>query len=181
MEKIKITLDVNGNACEVEVAPNDTLLEVLRNDLDLTGSKESCGEGACGSCTIHMDGKPVRSCLTLALEAVGSKIKTVEGLANGDQLSDLQESFINHGAVQCGFCTPGMLMAADALLNKKSNKNSNPNRDEVKKAIAGHVCRCTGYVKIVDAVEHTNHSHEGCPDCGPHCHTDDKIDDNGGK
>ncbi len=170
MEKIKISLDVNGKTCEVEVAPNDTLLEVLRNDLDLTGSKESCGEGACGSCTIHMDGKPVRSCLTLALEAVGSKIKTVEGLADGDQLSDLQESFINHGAVQCGFCTPGMLMAADALLNDKSR----PDRKEVKKAIAGHVCRCTGYVKIVDAIEHTNHSHEGCPDCGPHCHTDDK-------
>ncbi len=176
MEKIKITLDVNGNACDLEVEPNDTLLEVLRNDLDLTGSKESCGEGACGSCTIHMDGKPVRSCLTLALEAVGSKIKTVEGLADGDQLSDLQESFINHGAVQCGFCTPGMLMSADALLNETPN----PNRDEVKKAIAGNVCRCTGYAKIVDAVGHANHSHEGCPDCGPHCHTDNQTDDNTG-
>ncbi|MCF6239428.1 MAG: (2Fe-2S)-binding protein, partial [Candidatus Marinimicrobia bacterium] len=148
------------------VAPNDTLLEVLRNDLDLTGSKESCGEGACGSCTIHMDGKPVRSCLTLALEACGSKIKTVEGLADGDQLTHLQESFINHGAVQCGFCTPGMLMAADALLNE----NPDPDRNEVKKAIAGHVCRCTGYAKIVNAVGHANHSHKGCPDC----HADDK-------
>ncbi len=170
MEKIKITLDVNGKPCEVEVAPNDTLLEVLRDDLDLTGSKESCGEGACGSCTIHMDGKPVRSCLTLALEAQGSKIKTVEGLADGDKLSDLQESFIQHGAVQCGFCTPGMLMSADALLNE----NPNPDRDEVKKAIAGNVCRCTGYAKIVDAVAHTGHPHEGCPDCGPHCHNEDK-------
>ena len=101
MEKIKITLNVNGQLCELMVAPNDTLLEVLRDDLDLTGSKESCGEGACGSCTVHIDGKPVRSCLTLALEAEGSKIKTVEGLANGDQLTDLQQSFINHGAVQC--------------------------------------------------------------------------------
>lgn len=172
MEKIKITLDVNGKPCEIEVAPNDTLLEVLRDELDLTGSKESCGEGACGSCTIHLDGKPVRSCLTLALEAVGNKIKTVEGLADGDQLSELQESFINHGAVQCGFCTPGMLMSADALLNG----NPNPDRDEVKRAIAGNICRCTGYAKIVDAVTHTGQPHEGCPDCGPHCHPDSQSD-----
>ncbi len=177
MERIKITLDVNGKPCEVEVAHNDTLLEVLRDGLDLTGSKESCGEGACGSCTIHMDGKPVRSCLTLALEAVGSTIKTVEGLANGDKLSELQESFVNHGAVQCGFCTSGMLMSADALLNA----NPNPNRDEVKKAIAGNICRCTGYTKIVDAVAHTGQPHEGCPDCGPHCHTDGHSDAKGGK
>lgn len=170
MEKIKITLKVNGNACDVLVATNDTLLEVLRDELGLTGSKESCGEGACGSCTIHMDGKPVRSCLTLALEAQGCEIKTVEGLANGDQLSDLQESFIHHGAVQCGFCTPGMLMSADALLKE----NPNPDRKEVRKAIAGNICRCTGYAKIVNAVAHATHSHEGCPDCGPHCHSENK-------
>ncbi len=170
MEKIKITLKVNGNACDVLVAPNDTLLEVLRDELGLTGSKESCGEGACGSCTIHMDGKPVRSCLTLALEAQGCEIKTVEGLANGDQLSDLQESFIHHGAVQCGFCTPGMLMSADALLKE----NPNPDRKEVRKAIAGNICRCTGYAKIVNAVAHATHPHEGCPDCGPHCHSENK-------
>jgi carbon-monoxide dehydrogenase small subunit len=159
MEKIRITLDVNGKLCELMVAPNDTLLEVLRDDLDLTGSKESCGEGACGSCTVHIDGKPVRSCLTLALEAEGSKIKTVEGLANGDQLTDLQESFINHGAVQCGFCTPGMLMSADALLNE------NP------------ICRCTGYAKIVDAVAHAGHPHAGCPDCEPDSLSESKGED----
>jgi carbon-monoxide dehydrogenase small subunit len=170
MEKIRITLDVNGQRCELMVAPNDTLLEVLRDDLDLTGSKESCGEGACGSCTVHIDGKPVRSCLTLALEAEGSKIKTVEGLANGDQLTDLQESFINHGAVQCGFCSPGMLMSADALLNE----NPNPDRTEVRKSLAGNICRCTGYAKIVDAVAHASHPHERCPDCEPYCSSENK-------
>ena len=163
MEKIRITLDVNGKLCDLMVAPNDTLLEVLRDDLDLTGSKESCSEGVCGSCTVHLDGKPVRSCLTLALEAEGCRIKTVEGLANGDQLTDLQEYFINHGAVQCGFCTPGMLMSADALLNE----NPNPDKREVKKALAGNICRCTGYAKIVEAVVHTSHPHQGCPDCVP--------------
>lgn len=170
MENIEITLDINGKPQTVTVAPNDTLLEVLRDQLDMTGSKESCGEGACGSCTIHMDGHPVRSCLTLALEAVGSKIKTVEGLANGDDLSDLQESFVNHGAVQCGFCTPGMLMSADALLAE----NPNPDKDQVKKALAGNICRCTGYSKIVEAVAHAGHPHDGCPDCGPHCHSQGK-------
>lgn len=170
MEKINITLNVNGKSHDLLVAPNDTLLEVLREQLDLTGSKESCGEGVCGSCTIHMDGKPVRSCLTLALEAEGCEIKTVEGLADGDQLSDLQESFINHGAVQCGFCTPGMLMSADALLAE----NPNPTRDEVKKAMAGNICRCTGYAKILDAVEHTGNPNDKCPDCRPHDHLENK-------
>lgn len=170
MKKIRITLDVNGKPCELEVAPNDTLLEVLRDDMDLTGSKESCGEGVCGSCTVHLDGKPIRSCLTLALEAEGSKIKTVEGLADGDQLTDLQESFINHGAVQCGFCTPGMLMSADALLNE----NPNPDRKEIRKALAGNICRCTGYAKIVDAVAHASHSNEECPDCRPTCRSESK-------
>jgi len=143
MEKIQITLDINNKPYDVRVYPNDTLLEVLRDELDLTGSKESCGEGVCGSCTVHMDGKPVRSCLTLALEAVGSKIKTVEGLASGEDLSDLQQSFIDHGAVQCGFCTPGMLMSADALLNV----NPRPDEKTIRKALAGNICRCT------------------CPDC----------------
>lgn len=167
MEKIDITLDINGNPRTVKAAPNDTLLEVLRDQLDLTGSKESCGEGVCGSCTVQMDGNPVRSCLTLALEARGSRIRTVEGLADGDHLSDLQESFVNHGAVQCGFCTPGMLMSADAFLAK----NPAPDKDDIKKALAGNICRCTGYAKIVEAVAHTGHSRNGCPDCGPHCHS----------
>ncbi len=161
MEKIQITLNINDKPCDVMVCPNDTLLEVLRDELDLTGSKESCGEGVCGSCTIHMDGKPVRSCLTLVMEAVGTKIKTVEGLANGDDLSDLQQSFIDHGAVQCGFCTPGMLMSADALLKE----NPCPDDKTIRKALAGNICRCTGYAKIVDAVAHTGNPQDHCPDC----------------
>ncbi|MCK5835660.1 MAG: (2Fe-2S)-binding protein [Desulfobacula sp.] len=161
MEKIHITLDINDKPCEVMVYPNDTLLEVLRDELDLTGSKESCGEGVCGSCTIQMDGKPVRSCLTLALEAQGTKIKTVEGLANEEELSDLQQSFIDHGAVQCGFCTPGMLITADALLKE----NPRPDKKTIRKALAGNICRCTGYAKIIEAVAHTNNPQESCPDC----------------
>lgn len=161
MEKIQITLNINDKPCEVMVYPNDTLLEVLRDELDLTGSKESCGEGICGSCTVHMDGKPVRSCLTLVMEAVGTKIKTVEGLANGDDLSDLQQSFIDHGAVQCGFCTPGMLMSADALLNE----NRKPDEKTIRKSLAGNICRCTGYAKIVEAVAHAGNPQDHCPDC----------------
>jgi len=161
MEKIQIILNINDKPCEVMVYPNDTLLEVLRNELDLTGSKESCGEGICGSCTVHMDGKPVRSCLTLAMEAQGTNIKTVEGLANGDELSDLQQSFIDHGAVQCGFCTPGMLMSADALLNE----NHKPEEKTIRKALAGNICRCTGYAKIVEAVAHAGNPQDHCPDC----------------
>jgi len=161
MDKIQINLNINDKPCEVMVYPNDTLLEVLRDELDLTGSKESCGEGVCGSCTVHMDGKPVRSCLTLAMEAQGTNIKTVEGLANGDELSDLQQSFIDHGAVQCGFCTPGMLMSADALLNE----NHKPDEKTVRKALAGNICRCTGYAKIVEAVAHAGNPQDHCPDC----------------
>ena len=164
MKKKEIILDINGQDQTVLVAPNDTLLEVLRDQLDLTGSKESCGEGVCGSCTIHLDGKPVRSCLTLALEAEGGKIKTVEGLADGDRLSDLQQSFIDHGAVQCGFCTPGMLMTADALLAQ----NPTPDKEEIKRALAGNICRCTGYVKIIQAVDHAGRPQKDCPDCLPH-------------
>lgn len=161
MKKIEITLDINGKLHEVMIHPNDILLDVLRDQLDMTGSKESCGEGVCGSCTIHMDGKPVRSCLTLAMEARGSKIKTVEGLADGDELSDLQQSFIDHGAVQCGFCTPGMLMSADALLKE----NPKPDENAIRKALAGNICRCTGYAKIVEAVAHTSQPRDNCCDC----------------
>lgn len=171
MEKIRITLNINDTPCEVMVYPNDTLLEVLRDELDLTGSKESCGEGICGSCTVHMDGKPVRSCLTLVMEAVGTKIKTVEGLADGDELSDLQQSFIDHGAVQCGFCTPGMLMSADALLNE----NPDPDEKTIRKAIAGNICRCTGYAKIVEAVAHAGNPQDHCPDCDSGCKTGSKT------
>ncbi len=163
MEKIQIFLNINNKPCEVMIYSNDTLLEVLRDQLDLTGSKESCGEGVCGSCTVHMDGNPVRSCLTLAMEAVGTKITTVEGLANDEQLSDLQQSFIDHGAVQCGFCTPGMLMSADALLKE----NSRPDEKTIRKALAGNICRCTGYAKIVAAVAHAGNPQDHCPDCKP--------------
>ena len=161
MEKIDLTLNINDKPVEVLISPNDTLLEVLRDHLDLTGSKESCGEGVCGSCTVQLDGKPVRSCLTLALEAEGATIRTVEGLADGDTLSPLQESFINHGAIQCGFCTPGMLMTADALLKE----NPDPDEETIKKALSGNICRCTGYAKIVEAVAHTAHPQDQCPDC----------------
>ena len=163
MEKIDITLDINNTPYTLSVYPNETLLEVLREQLDLTGAKEGCGEGACGSCTVQMDGAPVRSCLTLALEAQGSKIVTVEGLAKEDELTDLQESFINHGAVQCGFCTSGMLMSADALLKK----NPSPDDDDIRTALAGHVCRCTGYSKIIQAVSHTASPDTDCCDCNP--------------
>lgn len=175
MEKIEITLTINETAYPVRVLPNDTLLEVLRDQLDLTGSKEGCDEGICGSCTVHMDGKPVRSCLTLALEARGTRIKTVEGLAQGDTLSDLQQSFVDHGAVQCGFCTPGMLMSADALLAKVPH----PDERTIRQALAGNICRCTGYAKIVTAVAHAGNPKDHCPDCkstANHSMADNSID-----
>ena len=147
-EKIPLTLQVNGETHQIDVAPNRTLLEVLREDLDLTGAKEGCGEGICGSCTVLMDGRPVRSCLTLAMEAENVQITTVEGLASGSEPNDLQKAFIVHGAVQCGFCTPGMLMSATALLNE----NPAPDAAAVKQAMSGNICRCTGYTKILEAV-----------------------------
>jgi aerobic carbon-monoxide dehydrogenase small subunit len=152
MKRTQLTLNINDKIYELEIAPHLTLLEVLRDELNLTGSKDGCNEGACGSCTVHMDGMPIRSCLTLAVEAKNRKIKTVEGLADGDKISLLQQSFIDHGAVQCGFCTPGMLMASDDLLAKEIN----PDEIKIRKAISGHVCRCTGYAKIVEAVANTS-------------------------
>jgi carbon-monoxide dehydrogenase small subunit len=149
MKKIPIVLNVNSEEYDLSIAPNLTLLEVLRDELELTGTKESCGEGVCGSCTVLCDGLPIRSCLTLAVEVQGVEITTVEGLRLEDgQLDLLQQAFIDHGAVQCGFCTPGMLMSAKAFLNK----HSNPNESDIRKAISGNICRCTGYAKIVDAI-----------------------------
>lgn len=148
MEKLTIRLTVNGDDYEVAVPPNKTLLETLRNDLGLTGAKEGCQDGTCGSCTVLLDGKPVRSCLILAAEAEGKDILTVEGLAQGGKLNPIQEAFVNYGAVQCGFCTPGMIMAAKALLDT----NPSPTEAEVRRAISGNLCRCTGYVKIVEAI-----------------------------
>jgi carbon-monoxide dehydrogenase small subunit len=149
MKKLAISLVVNGDEHDLYVSPNRTLLEVLREDLELIGTKESCGEGVCGSCTVLCDGLPIRSCLTLAAEVQGSEISTVEGLRMADgQLDPLQQSFIDHGAVQCGFCTPGVLMSARAFLNQ----NPNPSEIDIRKAISGNICRCTGYTKVVEAV-----------------------------
>ena len=161
MREKDVILKINGKSQRVHVRSNETLLDVLRERLDMTGAKEGCGEGVCGSCTVQMDGKPVRSCLTLAVEADGSEIRTVEGLAHDEQLSPLQQSFIDHGAVQCGFCTSGMLISADALLSE----NPKPDEKTIRKAISGNICRCTGYAKIVEAVAHAAQPDEHCPDC----------------
>lgn len=143
-----IQLQVNGEPYEVAVEPSRTLLEVLRENLGLTGTKEACDIGECGACTVLVDGQAVLSCLTLATDAEGKDILTIEGLAVGGTIHPLQRAFVEHGAIQCGFCTPGMIMSAKALLSL----NPTPTVAEVKKAIAGNLCRCTGYKKIVDAV-----------------------------
>jgi carbon-monoxide dehydrogenase small subunit len=146
---LPISLTVNQEEYDLYVSSNRTLLEVLREDLELTGTKESCGEGVCGSCTVLCDGLPIRSCLTLAVEVQGAEITTVEGLlTENGQLDPVQQSFIDHGAVQCGFCTSGMLMSTRAFLNQ----NPNPSETDVRKAISGNICRCTGYTKIVEAI-----------------------------
>ena len=146
---LPISLTVNQEEYDLYVPSNRTLLEVLREDLELTGTKESCGEGVCGSCTVLCDGLPIRSCLTLAVEVKGAEITTVEGLLiEKGQLDPVQQSFIDHGAVQCGFCTPGILMSTMAFLNQ----NPNPSEADVRKAISGNICRCTGYAKIVEAI-----------------------------
>lgn len=146
--KVTIVLRVNGNSYQVEVEPRRTLLEVLRDELKLTGTKEGCGEGECGACTVLMDGEPVTSCLVLAVDAKEKEILTIEGVAQGEKLHTLQEAFIQHGAIQCGFCTPGMILSAKAL----TDRNCHPSEQEVRWAIAGNLCRCTGYQKIVEAV-----------------------------
>ena len=146
--KHKISFVINGEAKEVEIEPNRTLLKMLREDLDLIGAKEGCGAGECGACTVLVDNKAVNSCLMLAVEADGKEILTIEGLSDGINLDPLQESFIKHTALQCGYCTPGMVMSAKALLNR----NPHPAEEDVKEALAGNLCRCTGYQRIVDAV-----------------------------
>jgi carbon-monoxide dehydrogenase small subunit len=148
MSKIKLELTVNEEALTLEVEAHWTLLDVLREQLGLTGSKEGCGEGVCGSCTVLMDGKPVRACLTLALEAADCEIVTVEGLAKAGKLDPLQHAFIDKGSVQCGFCTAGMLMSAKGLLME----DAHPDEHQVRRAISGNVCRCTGYAKIIEAI-----------------------------
>lgn len=148
MAEERVKFIVNGRPYEVLIEPHMTLVEVLRDKLDLTGTKISCGAGECGACTVLIDGKPVLSCLTLAMTAREKNILTIEGLAKGGNLHPIQKAFIDHGAIQCGYCTPGMILAAKALLDE----NPDPTREEVKRALAGNLCRCTGYVKIVDAV-----------------------------
>ena len=140
---------VNDESVELTVNGNETLLTVLREKLGLTGTKEGCAAGECGACTVIMDGQAINSCLVLAPELDGKVISTVEGLANGEELSPLQEAFIDHAALQCGFCTPGMLMSAEAMLRE----NPTPTREEINRNMSGNLCRCTGYKKIVEAIE----------------------------
>jgi aerobic-type carbon monoxide dehydrogenase small subunit (CoxS/CutS family) len=139
---------INGRNYEVIISPNMTLSELLRDQLDLTGTKHACEVGQCGSCTVLVDGRPTLSCSTLAVAVRGKEIMTIEGLSRGTLLHPLQRAFIDHGAIQCGFCTPGMILMAKALLDE----NPNPTRQEVKEGLGGNLCRCTGYVKIIDAV-----------------------------
>lgn len=149
-----IQLTVNGEHAEVAVAPNRTLLQVLREDLGLTGTKHGCGLGDCGACTVILDGKPVNSCLVLAVQANGSEVLTIEGLAENGKLHPLQQAFVDKGAIQCGFCTPGMILSAKALLDE----NPKPTEGQIRMAISGNLCRCTGYQKIVEAIQAAAHS-----------------------
>ena len=146
----KLAMHVNGRPFAVEVASDTMLVDVLREQLRLTGVKIGCGEGECGACTVLLDGEPVASCVTPAVKAQGSEIVTVEGLAGPDgELDPVQRAFLAEGAVQCGYCIPGFVLSAKALLDR----NPQPSRDEIKEAIAGNLCRCTGYVKIIEAIE----------------------------
>ncbi|HEY3225968.1 MAG TPA: (2Fe-2S)-binding protein [Planctomycetota bacterium] len=147
--KVHLTLHINGEETEVAFAPRKTLLEVLREDLGLTGTKHGCELGECGTCAVLVDGRPVLSCLALTLDLEGKEITTVEGMADGSKLHPLQEAFADLGAAQCGYCTPGFLVTAKALLDAKRK----PTRDQIKEALAGNLCRCTGYIKIYEAVE----------------------------
>lgn len=156
MKKL-ITFTVNDIGYEVAVAPNKTLTQVLRDELNLLGTKEGCGVGDCGACTVIMDGKPVNSCLVLAVQADGSTIKTIEGVATGDSLHPVQETFVEMGAIQCGFCTPGMILSATSLLEKTPH----PTEQEVRQALSGNLCRCTGYQKIVEAVQEASRRMKG--------------------
>lgn len=148
MKKARVRFRVNGQDIELDIEPMATLLDILREQLGLTGTKKGCGAGDCGACTVIMDKKAILSCLTPAMQVTGREITTVEGLSRNGELHPLQEAFIECGAVQCGFCTPGMLLSAKALLDQ----NPSPTQEEVRMAISGNLCRCTGYKKIIDAI-----------------------------
>ena len=154
MPKQILSCTVNGEAVEVLVQPYETLLDALRERLDLTGPKEGCGTGDCGACTIHLDGEPVASCLMLALQARGRSILTIEGLGKQGVLHPLQDAFVRHGVPQCGFCIPGVLMAAAALLQERPR----PTEEEIRYGIAGNLCRCTGYTKMLAAIDEAAHA-----------------------
>ena len=149
VQRVVLTLDVNGEKRELLVPVHKTLLEVLREDMQLTGTKHGCELGECGTCTVLVDGKPHLSCLALPIQLRGRAITTIEGMADGSKLHPLQAAFAELGAAQCGYCSPGILLAAQSLLEE----NARPSRDEIREALAGNLCRCTGYVKILEAVE----------------------------
>jgi len=149
VERVVLTLDVNGERTELLVPVHKTLLEVLREDMQLTGTKHGCELGECGTCTVLIDGKPELSCLLLPIQVERRVITTVEGLASGSELHPLQQAFAELGAAQCGYCTPGMLLSAKSLLES----NTQPSRDEIREALAGNLCRCTGYTKTLEAIE----------------------------
>jgi carbon-monoxide dehydrogenase small subunit len=148
--KTLVTFHVNGEEFEVPVAPTDFLVDVIRERIGLTGTKKGCGIGDCGACTVLVDGEPVLSCLTLALSCEGREVTTIEGLAAQGELHPVQRAFVETGAIQCGFCTPGMILSAKALLDRVPN----PTADQIQAGLAGNICRCTGYVKILEAVQH---------------------------
>ena len=148
MKKL-ISVTINDKEYELAVSPNQTLVDLIRNDLELTGTKKGCEVGDCGSCTVIMDGKPVNSCLVLAVQANGKKITTIEGVATEEGLHPIQEAFVEHGAIQCGFCSPGMILSGKSLLES----NPKPTELEIRTAISGNLCRCTGYQKIVEAIK----------------------------
>lgn len=145
----RLRMNLNGSEVEIETPGAATLATVLREKLGLTGTKIGCEEGECGACTVLIDGQPVNSCLYPALKAAGRRVVTIEGLAHGDNLHPLQKAFVEHGAVQCGYCTPGILLTAVALLDQ----NPHPSEDEIRRAISGNLCRCTGYLKIIRAIQ----------------------------
>jgi carbon-monoxide dehydrogenase small subunit len=145
----RISIIINNKSCFFDIEPETTLLDLIRDHAGLKGTKKGCDTGHCGACTVLMDGGPVNSCITLALKAAGKKIETIEGLSDGKTLHPIQEAFINEGAVQCGFCTPGMILSSKALLEQ----NPNPDDEQIRTALSGNLCRCTGYTRIIAAVK----------------------------